>query len=159
MFFENLVAVTNKMNNYLKASQQAKKELDKEKVNKIKELILANLKKIDETQLKIRELQKELKLLKQDQADIEKGKVKSIIERQEKSKLAKETSVFDSSDKAVLQGYLKTISGTGSNFTTSGTTDTMNALYCHGEVNPSDLNGTYTWTNSGGENKEYYLST
>ena len=82
------------MTDYKNAAQLAKEELDKEYVDKIKELIKDNLQRINDKNEQITRLQKEIKLLKQDQRDIEEGKIEAILERQEKSRLANRTSVF-----------------------------------------------------------------
>lgn len=111
------------MTDYKKATQLAIKELDKEKVDKIKELIKANLQKIDDKNEKIRKLQKEIKLLKQDQKDIEEGRIDSILERQEKSKLAKDTSVFVGFSQTMaptVTDWGTAVNGTYTTYTTSG---------------------------------------
>jgi hypothetical protein len=133
-----------------RAVQQAKKELDKEKVQIIKDLILKNLRKIEETKIEMAKLQKKLKLLKQDQEDIEQGKIDAIIERQEKSKIAKDESVFKPKD---MEIYYPEITNITKNVSDGSFYSSNSNYHILSNSISSASKGTYAF-----DNKEYYIS-
>lgn len=83
------------MSKLTKAVQQAKKELEKEQIEEIKEMIKDTLEAIEEKKAEIADSQKDLLILKQDLKDIEAGRLNRIKERKEKDKRAREISKID----------------------------------------------------------------
>ena len=105
---------------------------------------------MEEKKAGINRLQKELKLLKQDQEDIEKGKIDKILDRQEKSKIAKEESVFKPKK---LEKYWPEI---GENISRGANMSSLSMTTCDSIANATY--GTFVYTGSSGNTMEYYIS-
>lgn len=75
------------------AFKDAEKDLKKEQVAAIKEVVLRTLRKLDEVKKKIKDLQEEERILKMDIDDLREGRLDRIEERQKKDEKAKEVSV------------------------------------------------------------------
>lgn len=76
-----------------KAFDEASKDIEKEKREKIKKIILETLKKREELKEDVAISQKKIKLLTKDLEDFKQGRLDLIEERQKVDKLAKKTSV------------------------------------------------------------------
>jgi len=76
-----------------KAYDEALKDIEEEKKEKIKEIIKATLRKKNEIEEEISKLQKKKKILSKDLEDFKKGRLDLIEERQKVDKLARETSL------------------------------------------------------------------
>ena len=77
----------------IKAYESAEKELNNEKIVKLKEVIKRILERIDEIDKAIKGLEEEKKILKMDIDDFKTGRLDRIEERQEKDEKAKKASV------------------------------------------------------------------
>ena len=75
------------------AFAQAEKEAREKQVKLVKEIVTKTLEKIDTLSKDIKGRQEERKILELDINDLKAGKIDQIVERQEKSEKAKETSV------------------------------------------------------------------
>lgn len=82
-------------NNNKKAFCEAKKELQEEMINEIKDVMKSILQKIQEEKEKKAEAEENLRLLKLDMEDLRAGKIQKIKNRHEKSKRAKEVSPIE----------------------------------------------------------------
>ena len=78
-----------------KAYDEALKDIEQEKKEKIKEIIKRTLEKKTNLEAEVRQLQKEIKILNRDIEDFKKGRLDLIEERQNVDELAKKTSVVE----------------------------------------------------------------
>ncbi|MHA1226261.1 MAG: hypothetical protein ACTSPV_05910 [Candidatus Hodarchaeales archaeon] len=76
-----------------KAFDEASKDIEKEKREKIKKIILETLRKRENLKEKVKRLQEKIKILTKDLEDFKQGRLDLIEERQKVDKLARETSV------------------------------------------------------------------
>jgi len=76
-----------------KAYDEAENSLNEERTKEIKKVILATLKRIEEIDTQIKELQEEKKILKADVEDFKVGRLDRIEERQKANPKAKQVSV------------------------------------------------------------------
>jgi hypothetical protein len=77
-----------------KAFQLAEKELEENKINKLKEVVKQTLEKIESLIKEKGKLEEKIKILKMDIDDLKVGRLDKIEERQKTSEVAKETSVI-----------------------------------------------------------------
>ena len=75
------------------AFAQAEKEAREKQVGVVKQIVEKTLEKIDNISKEIKERQEQKKILELDIDDLKAGKIDQIVERQEKSEKAKQTSV------------------------------------------------------------------
>jgi len=130
-----------------KAVQDAKKSLEEEKSNQLKEKVRAIVKQlleaIDSKEKEIRNGQEELSILKKDLKDLEAGRLDLIEERQKNNELAKRVSVvkierLQWDDKPWYSPYVITIPSffdfyhpnSASSICNCGTTTYASALAC-----------------------------
>jgi len=76
-----------------KAFDEASKDIEKEKREKIKKIILETLRRKEEKKERVSQLQKEIKILNKDLEDFKQGRLDLIEERQKVDELARKISV------------------------------------------------------------------
>lgn len=76
------------------AYKQAEKELLEKRVNEVKGFILETLEKIEHKKSEKAKIEEELRVLKLDIEDMKNGKFDKIEERIEKSRIARNVSIF-----------------------------------------------------------------
>jgi len=76
-----------------KGYEVAKQELQEEEINRVKEVIKATLRKMEDLKQQKRKLEKQIKILRLDIEDFKSGRLDRIEERQKVDKEAKEVSV------------------------------------------------------------------
>lgn len=104
------------------AYKQALEELKKKKVEEVKGFILETLEKIEKKKADKEKIEEELRVLKLDLEDLQKGNFSKIEERLEKSKLARSVSVFPSKGMNSIEYYTSDTSiGTDWTTLTTGT--------------------------------------
>lgn len=132
------------MTNNQKAFKEAEKELEKDRIKEIKDVMKSILQAIQNEKEKKIQAEENLRLLKLDMEDLRAGKIEKIKERHEKSKKAKEISPIKESD---LNKFIYS----GSNNLTVGGGNAYATWYADA------TSGTYTINCSNGIIKELNL--
>ena len=76
-----------------KGYELAQKEFKKKQIEKVKEIVMKTLEKLEDLKKQKKEIEEKIRILKMDIEDLKQGRFDRILERQEKDKKAKEISV------------------------------------------------------------------
>jgi len=76
-----------------KGYELAQKEFRKKQIEKVKEIVMKTLEKLEDLKKQKKEIEEKIRILKMDIEDLKQGRFDRILERQEKDKKAKEISV------------------------------------------------------------------
>ena len=141
-------------NNNQKAFKEAQKELQEDKINEIKNVMLSILQEIQKEKEKKIEAEENLRLLKLDMEDLRMGKIQKIKDRHEKSKKAATISPIKSDFLKSMDSYT---TSNGLAYSSGGAITDLN-ITSGNAINWHDAtSGVYNVNRSNGQIKEFNL--